>query len=89
MFDTLKDLYRGHLVPDEKDGPNRPYIQDLLQLREGNREKLCQGLTEEQKEILEKYDRRTAEMIELIREDSFISGYRLGTRMTAEAFTKE
>ena len=34
MFDTLKDLYRGRLVPDEKDGPNRPYIQDLLRLRE-------------------------------------------------------
>ena len=89
MFDTLKDFYRGRLVPDEKDGPNRPYIQDLLQLREGNRQKLCQGLTEEQKEILAKYDCQMDEMIELIREDSFISGYRLGTRMTAEAFTKE
>ena len=89
MFDTLKNFYRGRLVPDEKDGPNRPYIQDLLRLREGNREKLCQGLTEEQKEILAKYDCQMDEMIELIREDSFISGYRLGTRMTAEAFTKE
>ena len=89
MFDTLKDFYRGRLVPDEKDGPNRPYIQDLLQLRDNNRERLCQGLTEEQKEILEKYDRQMDEMIELIREDSFISGYRMGTRMTAEAFTKE
>ena len=89
MFDTLKDFYRGRLVPDEKDGPNRPYIQDLLQLRDNNRERLCQGLTEEQKEILEKYDRQTTEMIELIREDSFISGYRMGTRLTAEAFTKE
>lgn len=89
MFDTLKDFYRGRLVPDEKDGPNRPYIQDLLQLRDNNRERLCQSLTEEQKEILEKYDRQTTEMIELIREDSFISGYRMGTRLTAEAFTKE
>ena len=89
MFDTLKDFYRGRLVPDEKDGPNRPYIQDLLQLRDNNRKRLCQGLTEEQKEILEKYDRQTTEMIELIREDSFISGYRMGTRLTAEAFTKE
>lgn len=89
MFDTLKGLYRDRLVPDEKDDPNRPYIQDLLRLHEGNREKLCQSLTEEQKEILAKYDCQMDEMIELIREDSFISGYRLGTRMTAEAFTKE
>ncbi len=89
MFDALKDFYRGRLTPNEKDGPNRPYIQDLLQLRASNRERLCQGLTEEQKEILEKYDRQMDEMIELIREDSFISGYRVGTRMTAEAFTKE
>ena len=89
MFDTLKDFYRGRLVPDEKDGPNRPYIQDLLQLLDNNREKLCQGLTEEQKEIFEKYDRQMDEMIELIREDSFINGFRAGTRMTAEAFIKE
>ena len=89
MFDTLKDLYRGRLAPNEKDGSNRLFIQDLLQLRASNREKLCQGLTEEQKEILEKYDRRTAEMIELIREDNFINGFRAGTCMTAEAFTKE
>ena len=89
MFDTLKNFYRGRLAPNEKDGSNRLFIQDLLQLRASNREKLCQSLTEEQKEILEKYDRRTAEMIELIREDSFINGYRFGTRMTAEAFTKE
>ena len=89
MFDTLKNFYRSRLVPDEKDGPNRPYIQDLLRLRKGNREKLCQGLTEEQKEILDKYDRRTAEMIELICEDSFINGFRAGTRMMEEAFIKE
>ena len=89
MFDTLKDFYRGRLVPDEKDGPNRPYIQDLLQLLDNNREKLCQGMTEEQKEIFEKYDRQMDEMIELIREDSFVNGFRTGTRMTAEAFIKE
>lgn len=89
MFETLKKFYRGHLVPNEKDGSNRLYIKDLLQLSQNNREKLCQSLTADQNEILERYDRQMAEMIELIREDSFISGYRLGTRMTAEAFTKE
>ena len=38
---------------------------------------------------MDKYDRQMAGMIELICEDSFISGYRLGSRMTAEVFTKE
>ncbi len=89
MFDTLKDFYRGRLAPNEKDGSNRLFIQDLLQLRASNREKLCQSLTEEQKEILAKYDCQMDEMIELIREDSFINGFRTGTRMAAEAFTKE
>ena len=52
MFDTLKDFYRGRLAPNEKDGSNRLFIQDLLQLRASNREKLCQSLTEEQKEFV-------------------------------------
>ena len=89
MSKILKEFYNGNIVPCNQTGDNSQYIQDLLHLIENNREKLCQGLTEEQNEILEKYDRQTIEMIELIREDSFISGYRMGTRMTAETFTKE
>ena len=89
MSKILKEFYNGNIVPCNQTGDNSQYIQDLLHLIENNREKLCQSLTEEQKEILEKYDRQTTEMIELIREDSFISGYRMGTRLTAEAFTKE
>lgn len=89
MSKILKEFYNGNIVPCNQTGDNSQYIQDLLHLIENNRERLCQGLTEEQKEILEKYDRQTTEMIELIREDSFISGYRMGTRLTAEAFTKE
>ena len=89
MSKILKEFYNGNIVPCNQTGDNSQYIQDLLHLIENNRKRLCQGLTEEQKEILEKYDRQTTEMIELIREDSFISGYRMGTRLTAEAFTKE
>ena len=89
MSKILKEFYNGNIVPCNQTGDNSQYTQDLLHLIENNRERLCQGLTEEQKEILEKYDCQTTEMIELIREDSFISGYRMGTRLTAEAFTKE
>ena len=89
MSKILKEFYNGNIVPCNQTGDNSQYIQDLLHLIENNRKRLCQSLTEEQKEILAKYDCQMDEMIELIREDSFISGYRLGTRMTAEAFTKE
>ena len=89
MSKILKEFYNGNIVPCNQTGDNSQYIQDLLHLIENNRKKLCQGLSEEQKEILDKYDSHVADMIELIREDSFISGYRLGTRMTAESFTKE
>lgn len=89
MFETLKEFYRGDLVPCEKNGSNGQYIKDLLQLIENSHEKLCRSLTTEQKEILEKYDSFVVDMNALLCEDSFISGYRLGTRMTAEAFIKE
>lgn len=89
MSKILKEFYNGNIVPCNQTGDNSQYIQDLLHLIENNRKKLCRGLSEEQKEILEKYDRQTTEMIELIREDSFINGYRSGTRLTAEALIKE
>ena len=89
MSKILKEFYNGNIVPSNQSGDNSQYNQDILHLIENNRKKLCQGLSEEQKEILDKYDSHVADMNELLCEDSFVSGYRLGTRMTAEAFTKE
>ena len=89
MFKTLKELYRGNLVLYEQNGSNSQHIKDLLQLIENNREKLCQNLTEEQKAILKKYDSHITDMNELLCEDSFVCGYRLGTRMTVAALSDD
>ena len=89
MFTILNELYRGNLVPYEQNGSNSQHIKDLLQLIENNREKLCQNLTEEQKAILEKYDSHITDMNELLCEDSFVCGYRLGTRMTVAALSDD
>ena len=89
MLKTLKELYRGNLVPCEQGGSNSQHIKDLLQLIQNNRDKLCQNLTEEQKAILEKYDSHIADMNELLCEDSFASGYCLGTRMTVAALSDD
>ena len=89
MFTILNELYRGNLVPYEQNGSNSQHIKDLLQLIENNREKLCQNLTEEQKAILEKYDSHIADMNESLCEDSFVCGYRFGTRMTVAALSDD
>ena len=89
MNKILKEFYRGNLVPCEQGGSNSQHIKDILQLIQNNREKLCQNLTEEQKAILEKYDSHITDMNESLCEDSFVCGYRLGTRMTVAALSDD
>ena len=52
---TIIDLWDGNISPSEHCGVHDGEADHLLGLMARNREKLCEGLTEKQKEILEKY----------------------------------
>ena len=89
MTNPLKEYYRDHIAPCTPCGSNCNEINDLKRLSDKTRQALMQGLTDEQKATLEKYEERLRRMNELICEDSFVTGYRLGTRMTVAALSDE
>ena len=51
---------------------------------EKNRDKLCETLTEQQKEMLKKYDETVNEMHSLIEQSAFQYGFSLGVRLMIE-----
>ena len=51
-----------------------------------NHDELDEGLTEKQKETLEKFEEALNEMHSIAERDAFSYGLRLGIRLTAEAF---
>jgi len=55
MTQTLIDLWNRNIAPCEHCGAHDPVANELIDLMERNREKLCKGLTEPQMELYQKY----------------------------------
>ena len=89
MKETIIDLFQGNIVPSERLGVGNREIAQLGELVERNLQSLLCGLTDEQKKIHAKYRDCVNEMNDLLYEESFVEGYRLGVRMTTEAFLKD
>ena len=53
---VLEDLWYGNINPHEAILQDDKRFKSLLSIMGKNRDKLCETLTEQQKEILEKYD---------------------------------
>ena len=58
----------------------------ILQLVTRNEEKLTETLTEAQKEIFEKFKDSTLEISSITEVTAFTLGFKLGLRLTSEAF---
>ena len=85
MEDTLRQFWRGRLVPFEQGVQSTKEMRDLQELIDRNRIHLTQTMGEQQKEILERYDTCLEEMYDLVTEEIFVHGFRLGMRFATES----
>ena len=83
----LEDLWYGNIDPHETFLSDNRYFKHLLSLMGRNRDKLSDTLTEQQKELLEKYDDTINEMHSLSEQAAFQYGFSLGTRLMIECIT--
>lgn len=84
MPQTIKDLWNGNIAPCEHCGSHDPVVNNLIGLIERTREKLSGGLTEPQKEILQKYIDCTEEYLLYMLELAFCDGFCLGGKLVME-----
>ena len=82
-MDTLEDLYYGNLFSHKKCAKLDDEMKELLSLFNRNEEKLTIALSDEQKEIFEKYK----EISEICERQSFITGFKLGAKIVIESMT--
>ena len=80
-MNTLEDLYYGNLFPHEKCSRLDDEVKELLKLLNRNEEKLIATLSDEQKEIFEKYKDCNREIFEISEREKFLNGFRLGARI--------
>ena len=80
-MNTLEVFWYGNINPQEESKEHNRAIKELLNLMGRNRETLSSTLTEEQREVLEKYDDCVNEMYGLIEVVIFSYAFRLGGRL--------
>ena len=83
---TLEDLYYGNIVPADRGIKGSEYAQ-LLHLAARNEEKLSATLTEEQKNLFEKYKDCTMDMCGIAEKEAFVEGVKLGIKIVVETYT--
>ncbi len=80
----LEDLYYGNVRPWERPVKKESKEQNAVQLMVNNEEKLRMTLTEQQKEMLEKYRDGYNELMSICEREAFTCGFTLATRIMVE-----
>ena len=86
MESIIEELYYGNITPAERSYCKTGEYAHILQLVTRNEEKLTDTLTEAQKETFEKFKDGTSELSSMTEVTAFTIGFKLGLRLTAEAF---
>ena len=86
LMKILDELWYGNIAPFEQCTRGDKQMKELLSLMARNHDELDEGLTEKQKETLEKFEDCMNEMHSITERDAFSYGFRLGVRLMAEAF---
>ena len=85
MDNILEQLWYGNVAPWEQSNRLDREYKELTELLCRNRDRLTEGLTEAQKELLDKYDECQNELNAKTEKNAFVQGFCLGTRLLAAA----
>ena len=87
MNSIIEDLYYGNIPLSERDFKRNSEYAHVLQLAARNEDKLTETLTEAQKETFGKFKDNTSELTAMTEVTAFTLGFKLGLRLTVEAYT--
>lgn len=86
MRSTIEELYYGNITPSDRSYQRSGQYAHILHLITRNEEELLKTLTAAQKETFDKFKDNTSELEGMTELASFALGFKLGLRLTSEAF---
>ena len=89
MKGIIDELWHGNVVPQSDSRNNSQEMKQLMEYLARHHEDLLKGMTDEQKEILEKFDDCWSEYASYAEEAIFSYAFRLGMRIAIETLTRE
>ena len=89
MKGTLEELWHGNISPQTGSRNNTPEMKQLMEYMAQHHESLLKSVTDEQKDILERFDDCWSEYASLAEEAIFVYAFRLGASMMLDILCKE
>ena len=88
MKSMIKELWHGNITPQEDSRNNSPEMKQLMEYIARHHDNLLKTMTDEQKEILEKFDDCWSEYTSLDEEAIFEYAFKLGMLIAIETLTQ-
>ena len=80
MKDTIAELWHGTICQQTESRNNTPALKELMEYMARHHESLLKSITDEQKDILERFDDCWSEYASLAEEAIFVYAFRLGAQ---------
>ena len=88
MISMIQELWHGNVIPQEDGRTNSKEMKELLGYMSRHHEDLEKSLTDEQKEIFEKFHNCWSEYMSLGEAAIFEYAFKLGMRLAIETLTE-
>ena len=88
MKNILGELWHGNISPQEDCRTNTPEMKQLMEYMARHHDDLLKTLSDEQRDIFERFDDCWSEYASLEEEAIFVNAFRLGAQMTLDAFAQ-
>ena len=84
MRSVINELWHGNIIPQEDSRNNSPEMKELMEYMARHHDDLLKTMTDEQREIFEKFDDCWSEYSSYAEEAIFEYAFKLGARLTME-----
>ena len=80
-MNVIKELWHGNIVPQDDSRNNSPQMKELMEYMARHHDDLLKSMTDEQKEIFEKFDDCWSEYMSLAEAAIFEYAFKLGANL--------
>ena len=87
MRSIINELWHGNIIPQEDSRNNSPEMKELMEYMARHHDDLLKTMTDEQKDIFEKFDDSWNEYMSLAEASIFEYALKLGMQIAIETLT--
>ena len=89
MRSILHELWHGNICPQTDSRNNSPEMKQLMEYMVRHHDDLLKTMTDEQKEIFEKFDDCWSEYMSIAEKAIFVYAFKLGGRLMLEMLSEQ